>query len=70
MRTIFATTLLILTSVPAWGQSDSPNREPQHHDYGWIGLLGLAGLAGLRRSKNPDHERLAASGVHVKSVKI
>jgi MYXO-CTERM domain-containing protein len=70
MKTIFVITLLLFSSIPALGQSDSPTSEPRHHDYGWIGLLGLTGLAGLRRQKNADQERLAASGVNVKSVKV
>jgi hypothetical protein len=71
MKTIFATTLLLISSAPALGQADSRDREPQHHEWiGLLGLAGLAGLAGLRRPKNPDHERFAESGVNVKSVKV
>jgi MYXO-CTERM domain-containing protein len=79
MKTILLTSaLLFATAVPSFSQtqpvstgSDDTNRSNSaNHSFGWIGLLGLAGLAGLRRPKSAEHQRLAASGVNVKSVKV
>jgi len=79
MKTILLTSALLLASaVPSFGQtppvstgSDDTNRSNfANHSFGWIGLFGLAGLAGLRRQKSAEHQRLAASGVNVKSVKV
>ena len=80
MKTIFAVAVLALVSVaPAFAQSppdtNSPDNGvtrsyPAQHNYGWLGLLGLLGLAGLRPRKSVDHERIEATGVNVKSVKV
>jgi MYXO-CTERM domain-containing protein len=77
MKTIFlASTLLFFSAAPAFAQarpdstaSDDANRsDSNQHNFGWIGLIGLAGLAGLRRPKSVEHQRMAASGVNVKTV--
>ena len=77
MRMILTASLLLLGSFAAVGQTqptaadsnETRNTTPEpHHDYGWIGLIGLAGLAGLRHKQSVEHERMAASGVKVKTV--
>jgi MYXO-CTERM domain-containing protein len=58
--------------VPHAAGRDPTPEPPSRRDIamaGWA-LFGLAGLAGLRRQKSPEHQRLAASGVNVKSVKV
>ncbi len=79
MKTILLTSALLLASaVPSFGQTqpvstgshDTNRSDSSHHSYGWIGLLGLAGLAGLRRPRSVEHQRMAASGVNVRSVKV
>jgi len=70
MKIVLAIALTLFTVAPALGQADNRTAEPPRHNYGWIGLFGLAGLAGLRRQKSAEHQRLAASGVNVKSVKV
>jgi len=70
MKIVLGITLMLFTIAPALGQTDTRTAEPLRHSYGWIGLFGLAGLAGLRRQKSAEHQRLAASGVNVKSVKV
>jgi MYXO-CTERM domain-containing protein len=78
MKMIFTASLLLLGSFAAVGQTQQPtaadsietqtNTPGLHHNYGWIGLIGLAGLLGLRRQKSIEHQRMAASGISVKTV--
>jgi MYXO-CTERM domain-containing protein len=70
MKIVLAIALMLFTIAPALAQTDKRTAESPRHSYGWIGIIGLAGLAGLRRQKSAEHQRLAASGVNVKSVKI
>jgi MYXO-CTERM domain-containing protein len=70
MKMVLAIALMLFTIAPALGQTDTRTAEPPRHGYGWIGIIGLAGLAGLRRQKSAEHQRLAASGINVKSVKV
>jgi len=78
MRMILTASLLLLSSFAAVGQTQQPtaadssetrnNAPERHHNYGWIGLIGLAGLVGLRRQRSVEHQRMAASGIKVKTV--
>jgi hypothetical protein len=78
MKLILTASLLLLGSFAAVGQTQQPtasdsietrnNAPERHHNYGWIGLIGLAGLVGLRREKSVEHQRMAASGINVKTV--
>jgi predicted thioredoxin/glutaredoxin len=43
---------------------------PVQHNYGWLRVIGLVGLVGLRPRKSIDRERMEATGVNVKSVKV
>ena len=78
MKVMCITALLLASVTPMYAQrSDANSTDPADsrynvpsHNYGWLGLLGLLGLAGLRPRKSADHERLAATGVNVKSVKV
>jgi MYXO-CTERM domain-containing protein len=70
MKILLGIALVLFTVTPAFAQTDAQTNDTPHHSYGWIGLFGLAGLAGLRRAKSPEHERMAASGINVKSVKV
>jgi MYXO-CTERM domain-containing protein len=79
MKIIFAVALLaLLFAAPAFAQTPSDSNTdngvtrsyPVQHNYGWLGLVGLVGLAGLRPRKSIDHERMEATGVNVKSVKV
>jgi len=78
MKTILTGSLLLLGALAAVGQTQQPtaadssetrnNAPERHHNYGWIGLIGLAGLVGLRRQRSVEHQRMAASGIKVKTV--
>ena len=80
MKTRFAVAVLALVSAaPVFAQSapDTNSTDngvtrsyPVQHSYGWLGLVGLLGLAGLRPRKSVDHERIEATGVNVRSVKV
>ena len=84
MKTIFAVAVLAVVSVvsvaPAFAQPPSDttsnntvrpyNTDHHYGRLGLLGLVGLAGLAGLRPRKSVDHERIEATGVNVKSVKV
>jgi MYXO-CTERM domain-containing protein len=80
MKITFAVAVLALASAaPAFAQTPpDPNTSdngvtrsyPVQHNYGWLGLIGLVGLVGLRPRKSVDHERIEATGVNVKSVKV
>lgn len=70
MKIFLGIALALFMVAPAFAQTDAKTNDAPNHGYGWIGLFGLAGLAGLRRAKSPEHERMSASGINVKSVKI
>ena len=79
MKMILTASLLLLSSFAAVGQTQPTaadsnetrnGTQERHHNYGWIGLIGLAGLVGLRRQKSVEHNRMAASGVNVKTVGV
>jgi MYXO-CTERM domain-containing protein len=70
MKIVLAIALMLFTISPALAKTDNQTSEPPQRSYGWVGLVGLAGLAGLRRQKSAEHQRLAASGVNVKSVNV
>jgi MYXO-CTERM domain-containing protein len=75
MKTAFLVcALLLFSAAPLVAQTRPTNSDDEtrsddaHHNYGWMGLIGLAGLAGLRRPKSVEHQRMAASGINVKTV--
>lgn len=77
MKTTLAVAILFLSVSPAFAQTPDSSADngltrsyPVQHNYGWLGLIGLFGLAGLRPRKSIDHERMEATGVNVKSVKV
>lgn len=70
MKTVLGIALVLFTVNPAFAQTNAQTNDTPHHSYGWIGIFGLAGLAGLRRSRSPEHQRLAASGINGKAVKV